>query len=235
MKAGRRRGLILLLLALASGGLAATQVHERERKVEARVGPLVNVVVAARDLDADHRLGRRDLALKRVPARFVPPDALGSPDRLLEAHSAVPLAAGSYVTLGAIQGVGAGESGALRPGERALEVAVSGGAALVGAGAGSRVDVLVSTQRQDGSGRTFVALEDVEVLDLRPSGSTTFDSADDPADAPAATALATLRVTLRQAVYLAAAENFGREVRLLERPAGDDRRAGAFSVSEGEL
>jgi hypothetical protein len=42
-------------------------------------------------------------------------------------------------------------------------------------------------------------------------------------------------VSLRQAVYLAAAENFGHEVRLLMRPPGDDRRAGAFSVGEHEL
>jgi pilus assembly protein CpaB len=235
MKARRRRGLILLLLALASGGLAATQVRERERDVEAQVGPLVSVVVAARDLESEQPLGRRDLAVKRVPARFVPPDALGSPGRLLTARTAVPLAAGSYLTLGAIQGAGAREGGALRPGERALEIAVTGGAALTGASAGSRVDVLVSVERQEGSGRTFVAMEGVEVLELRPLSTSSLASADDPAGAPAATALATLRVTLRQAVYLAAAENFSRELRLLLRPAGDDRRTGAFSVEEEEL
>ena len=48
------------------------------------------------------------------------------------------------------------------------------------------------------------------------------------------TALATLRVTLRQAVYLTAADNFAREIRLLARPAGDRRRAGA-AVSAGQL
>ena len=33
-------------------------------------------------------------------------------------------------------------------------------------------------------------------------------------------------MTLRQAVYLTAAQNFAREVRLLSRPPGDSRRAG---------
>ena len=42
--------------------------------------------------------------------------------------------------------------------------------------------------------------------------------------------MATLRVTLAQAVYLTAAGNFAREVRLLPRPAGDRRRAGRSSV-----
>lgn len=233
MRARRRRGLLLLLLALTCGGLAAAQVRERERKVEARVGPLAGVVVAARDIAPGDRLGPGDLAVRRVPARFVPPDALGAPDRLSGARVAVAVSAGSYLTAGLLEGAGAGVGGPLRPGERALEVAVTGGAALAGAGAGSRVDVLVSTQRQEGAGRTFVALESVEVLELRASGSSAL--AEDSAEAPSPTALATLRVSLRQAVYLATAENFGHELRLLMRPPGDDRRAGAVSVSEGEL
>ena len=56
-----------------------------------------------------------------------------------------------------------------------------------------------------------------------------------PAENGAARIAATLRVSLRQAVYLAAAENFGHEVRLVMRPPGDERRTGAFSVEEGEL
>ena len=234
MRVRRRRGIVLLLLALASGGLAAAQVRDRERRVEARVGPLVEVVIAARDLAPDDRLGPRDLNVKRVPARFVPPDALGSPARLVGARTAVAVTAGSYVTIGLVQGAEPARGGALRPGERALEIAVTGGAALAGAGPGSRVDVLVSTQRQEGAGRTFVALEGVEMLELRPAGSSRL-GAESSADAPAATALATLRVSLRQAVYLAAAENFGHEVRLLMRPPGDGRHGGAFSVGEEEL
>jgi hypothetical protein len=60
-----------------------------------------------------------------------------------------------------------------------------------------------------------------------------YGGADD--EAPEAnTALATLRVTLRQAVYLTAADNFGREIRLLVRPPGDRSTTGA-DVSAGEL
>jgi pilus assembly protein CpaB len=237
MRARRRRGILLLLLALASGGLAATQIRERESKIEAQIGPLVPVVVAGRDIAADDRLRAGDLSVRRVPARFVPGDALGSPARLVGARAAVPIRAGSYVTAGVLQGAEPEQGGGpLRSGERALEVAVKGGTELLGAARGSRVDVLVSTQLRQGAGRTFVALESVELLDLRASAdASSLAAADDSADASAATALATLRVSLRQAVYLAAAENFGHEVRLLLRPAGDDRRVGSFSVGEGEL
>jgi pilus assembly protein CpaB len=216
----RRRGLLLLSLALASGGLAASQVRERERGVDAKVGPLVPVVVAKRDIPADDRLRPADLAVEHVPARFVPPDALGAPARLAGARPAVPVAAGGYVTAGLLQGASDGGQGALRPGERVVEIAVRGGSALALAGPGSRVDVVVSSQPHDGAGRTFVALEDVVMLGLRPG---------------AGGARATLRVTLRQAVYLSAAESFGREVRLLVRPPGDRRRAGPLAIAENQL
>jgi pilus assembly protein CpaB len=235
MRARLRRGVLLLLLALASGGLAATQIRERERKVEAQIGPLVPVVVAGRDIAADDRLAANDLSVRRVPARFVPPDALGSPGRLVGARAAVAVSAGSYVTFGVVGGGEPGQGGPLRDGERALEIAVTGGAALLGAARGSRVDVLVSTQSREGAGRTFVALESVEVLNLRAATESSSLAAEGSADAPATTALATLRVSLRQAVYLAAAENFGHEVRLLMRPPGDDRRVGGFAVAEEEL
>jgi pilus assembly protein CpaB len=242
VKARRRRGLVLVSLALASGGLAASQVHQRERQVEAQVGPLVSVLVAARDLPAGARLGSGSLARRRVPAPFVPPDALTSPAELAGARTGTTVAAGGYLTAGHLREAGGDASGgapgtALEDGERALEVAVSGGSALAQAAVGSRVDVVVCTESREGAGRAFVALEDVELLGLRAgAGSGTLEAEDAVAGASAAAeALAVLRVTLRQAVYLTAAENFGREVRLLVRPPGDRGRSAGASTTEGEL
>lgn len=238
MSARRRRAAVLLALALASGGLAASQVRQRERSVEARVGPLVPVVVATRDLPADSRLRHEALALRRVPASYAPPDALAGAAGLAGARTAAAVAAGGYLTAGHLQDPepGGGQRGAgLRRGERALEVAVSGGGALAGAAPGARVDVIVSTERSDGAGRTFVALEDVELLGLSGDAETAgFTHEAERGDA-GATALATLRVTLRQAVYLTAAENFGRELRLLVRPPGDRGRSEGATTAESEL
>jgi pilus assembly protein CpaB len=233
MRPRRRRGLLLLSLALACGGLAASQVRERERSVDAKVGPLLPVVVAGRDIPPDEPLRPADMAVARVPARFVPPDAVGAPARLAGARAAVPVAAGGYITSGLLQGAAAAGEEPLGPGERALELGVAGGGPALAA-PGSRVDVLVSTQRHDGAGRTFVALEDVALLDLRPAAAGALP-AEEMLDQPAATAVATLRVTARQAVYLTAAESFAHEIRLLTRPPGDRRRTGPVAVSEGEL
>jgi pilus assembly protein CpaB len=91
---------------------------------------------------------------------------------------------------------------------------------------------LVSTEPRSGPGRTFLALEDAELLALEGGGG---HEPGAEGSAGRATATATLRVTLRQAVYLTAAQNFAREIRLLPRPAGDRGRAGAAAVSASDL
>jgi pilus assembly protein CpaB len=122
VKARRRRGFLLLALALASGGLAASQVSQRERDVEAQVGPLVPVLVAARDLPAGARVAPGAVASRRVPARFVPPDALSGAAPPSGVRTAVPVAEGGYVTAGSLEGQRTGAAagdGALGRGERA--------------------------------------------------------------------------------------------------------------------
>jgi len=233
--ARRRRGLLLLALALASGGLAASQVRERERRVEAQVGPLVPVLVAARDLRAGARLSPGSVQVRRVPARFVPPDALSPGARLGGARAAVPVSAGGYITAALFSGNAPDAAGVgLAAGERSVEVGVAGGSGLEGLAARSRVDVVVSTESGAGGGRSFVALADVELLALRADPAASAYAGEDSGAGSAPSALATLRVTLRQAVYLTAADNFGREIRLLARPPGDRSRGGAV-ISAAEL
>jgi pilus assembly protein CpaB len=231
VKARRRRGLLLLSVALASGGLAASQVHEREQSAAAQTGPAVPVLVAARDLAVGARLSSTALAVRQVPARFVPPDALASAAGVVGARPAVPVAEGSYLTAGLFEGSDSEHSGSggVGRGWRAVVVEVSGAAGLV---AGARVDVLVSTESGAAGGRTLVALAGAALLRLEPGASGAV--APDGAASGAPTALATLRVTLRQAVYLTAADNFAREIRLLARPPGDHAAAGA-AVSQGQL
>jgi pilus assembly protein CpaB len=199
----------------------------------------VPVLVTARDLPAGARIGAEAIESRRVPSRFVPPDALTGSVEPTGARTAIAVAAGSYLTAGSLQGRRTGPAADGRPlgrGERAIEVAVTGGGALAAAAPGARVDVILSTEPHDGAGRTFVALEDVELLGLRSGADATAAYRPDAeGGAAAATALATLRVTLRQAVYLTAAENFGREVRLVVRPPGDRARSPGTVTEEGEL
>jgi len=94
------------------------------------------------------------------------------------------------------------------------------------------VDVLVTTEGGQGEGRTFVALEDAELLALRSAGATettgggTGGGGALDGGAVGGGPLATLRVTAHQAVYLTGVSASAREVRLLVRPPGDRGRIG---------
>jgi pilus assembly protein CpaB len=220
----RRRGLLLLSVALASGGLAASRVHDRERRASEQLGPTVDVLVAARDLPAGARLGRGAVARRSVPARFVPPDALAPGAAVTGARLSVPAPGGSYLTAGLLENAAGdrAESGVGR-GERAVTVEVAAG--VGGLTLNNRVDVLVSTENGAGGGRTVMAFA-AELLGIQAGTQA------EPGVGP--TALATLRVSLRQAIYLTAADNFAREIRLLARPPGDHSRAGG-AVSQAQL
>jgi Flp pilus assembly protein CpaB len=184
-------------------------------KVEARYGPLRPVLVATAELPAGEtiavdRVGAA-LAVRRVPASFVPPGALTIPaDAVGRAPSAI-IPSGSYV-LGAQLAVprpNAPHARGAIAGLRPVEVAVAGAEALTvadGPPEGSRVDVVVA--RQAGLGRSaqaHIAATGVRLLALRsPAG-------------PGEGWSATLAVTEQQALALIGAQSAGREIRLLPR------------------
>jgi pilus assembly protein CpaB len=216
--ARRRRALVLAGLALLLGGLAASDVAGREAALERRLGPAVPVVVARAPLEAGARVDVRRLAVRHVPARFAPHGAFAAPQELAGQRVATAVPAGADVTAAALADPAAPAAGApVGRGERVAEVIAA--APLDAVVAGARVDVLVTREPRPGApGGTDLALQDVEVLAAQPA----------PADSGPSRVAASLRVTLRQAVYLAAAQSFARELRLLPRAHGDHRRAGAL-------
>ncbi len=219
----RRRAALLLGLALVLGALAASDVARREAALRAELAPLVEVVVARAPLEAGHRLAARDLARRRVPERFAPAGAAGvAPELLVGRRLAVPVVEGGPVGPLLLEPSAPPPGAGLGRGQRAAEVVAAAAPGTVAAGA--RVDVLVTRDRGTGAGATELALQDVEVLATR-----TAPAAD--GERRTRTIAATLRVSVRQAVYLAAAGSFAREVRLLARAPGDRGRLGALSVA----
>jgi pilus assembly protein CpaB len=229
----RRRAALLLGLALVLGALAASDVSRREAALERRLGPPVALVVARSDLAPGARLAPADVGVRLVPARYAPRAAFSSAGELLGLRTAVAVPAGSYLTPGQVEAADAGSS-SLRSGERIVDVVAVGSPEAVLPG--SRVDVLVSREGDRGEpGRTVLALEDVEVLGAAPvtGGGGPAAAAAPAGDFPRV--VASLRVTLRQAVYLAAAQAFAREIRLLARAPGDHRRGHAGLTADGNL
>ena len=219
----RRRGVLLLALALVLGVLAGSDVARRESALRAQLGPAMPVVVARRALAAGRRLRAADLAVRRIPARYALPGAGDAPALLVGRRLAAPVPAGGAVMVEHL--VVAAGSPVLRRGERAADVVAAG--SLGSLVPGARVDVLITRERGDArAGGAELALQDVEVLAAGPA----------PAGAGARggeagrLVAATLRVGVRQAVLLAAAQSFAREIRLLVRAPGDRGRVGGATV-----
>lgn len=192
------------------GTLAASDVGRREAELREALGPGVPVVVVRADVRAGARLDGRVLGVRRVPARYAPEGAFAAPAALAGTRAAVAVPAGTDL-VPALVDDGRRPGAPVGPGERIAELTARADPDLVRAG--SRVDVLVT--RDDGAreaGETRLALQDVEVLRARPAP-------DEDGRAAGPRVSVALRTTLRQAVFLAEADAFAREVRLLPRPA----------------
>lgn len=208
----RARAAVLLAAALLCAGLAAAIAGRYRSGVSAQYGGLRSVVVAVAELPAGKPIGpkevRRALVLRRIPARFVPPDALRHRADALGRAPAALLPAGSYVLSSQLVVPGperAPVPGAGR-GRQPVQIAVDGGEALTlgGSPEGGRVDVVVSEQSGLGRrGRTYVAASGVRLLTLvEPPG-------------PGQKWSATLALTRSQALELIGAETGARQIRLL--------------------
>ena len=234
---GRGRRLALAVAAVGCGVLAAAQVDRTVDEVESRTGAPVTVVAATENVPKGARFARgrtrRSLTLREVPERYAPRHGLLSPEQALGLEAAVPIPRGAYVTAPMLRDPDAPAEpvAPVRPGQRLVEVAARGGQGLARTGAPARVDVVVTTEGTTGRGRTFVALEDVELVAARPARPS--EAAD--ADGTPVDTVATLRVGARAAVFLTAAQNFARELRLLARPAGDRARIGRTVVGGSGL
>lgn len=214
----RGRALAFLLAALLAAGAAAAIADGYGSRVARGYGPLRPVVVLAGSLPAGKRIGPRQvesaLALRRVPARFVPPGALASPADALGLVPRAALPPGSYLLaaqLGTSRRRRARTPG-LGGGRRPVEIAVSGAGALLAVGAPparEKVDVVVTGEPSGpGPGRTYVAAASAPLLGLQPGP--------EGSEAGAA-AEATLALTRPQALRLIAAESFARKITLLPR------------------
>jgi Flp pilus assembly protein CpaB len=222
----RARAIAFGSAALACAGLAAAMAGRYRSDIQSELGPLRSVVVATARIPAHNAIPAKDvdrlLATRRVPARFAPPGVLSAPGQAAGRAPAAAIPAGSYVIAAQLRAPGGGrrrppEDARAGPGRKPVEITVTGAEALAAVGldpAGTRVDVIVTTEPGPGggSGRTYVAAENVMLLGLSHSGEA---AAGDYAPADGDQWRATLALRRPQALRLIQAESFARGIRLI--------------------
>jgi pilus assembly protein CpaB len=218
----RARAIAFGLLALTCAALAASLASGYRGSVEAQLGELRPVVVAAAEIPSGRALRPRDarkaLEVRRVPSRFAPVDALAEP---FEAVGRVPRAAipaGSYLTSSLLRLPGGKprSPAGVPAGRDAVEIVVAGAGALTASGdpLGRRYDVVATGEPRagGGGGRTRLVAAGVELLGLEQGGPATVAGG---LEAQAGSWTATLAAGRTEALRLIQAHNYAREVRLI--------------------
>jgi Flp pilus assembly protein CpaB len=222
----RARGVAFGIGALACAALSAHAVAGYSAGVKGQFGPLRPAVVATRPLPAHRRLAARSgLEVRRVPARFLPPGTLSAPAQAIGRSPLAPVPSGAYLLASQLEVPGEHhrDPGLRLRGAAPVEIAVTGAAALAASGqgpVGRRVDVIVTAEPRGAQarGRTYVAAENVRLLDLRQADGGVGDA---NAAAPLPDAwVATLALDRSQALRLIEAQNYAREVRLVPHLGG---------------
>jgi Flp pilus assembly protein CpaB len=217
--ASRRRAGLLAMVAVFCALLSAAAASRRDDSIDAQLGELRTVIVLETGLERGTPLtkavARRALGESQVPVRFLPPDHLADPALAVGSRLVADLPAGSYL-LGShlrVPGSMAPAAGRVRSGLRPVEVVVDGGSAPA---PGSRVDVLAADEPGSTSNpRVRVLVRDVELVAIEPlrAGSELAD----PAAPEAGDWVATLALSRGDSLRVIEADNYAREVRLLER------------------
>jgi pilus assembly protein CpaB len=149
--ARRTRPLLLLLLALVSGGVAALvalrYLRQQTAPLMATERPKAQVVVAVRPMPVGSIIGERDVKLVEWSGGVVPAGFFGSMQDVVGRGLIVPVEENEPVLEGklAAKGIGGGLPGIIDEGMRAFSIAVDQVIGVSGfVGPNTRVDVLLT-------------------------------------------------------------------------------------------
>jgi len=230
----RSRLLMIGGLALAIGLLVSYTVYNQLRTRSGANQPLVNVVVAAHDVQIGARLTDHDITMAPVPQSSVPPgaffkikDVLG---RGAGRGAVLPISKGDFILPNKLapDNAGGGLPSLIPQGMRAVSVRVNDVVSVAGfVQPGTSVDVLSTGNGPNNTRQTTTVLENVAVAavgkNLDPNNP----------DAPAAPVI-TLFVSPDDAQKLALATQEGRIQLALRNPL-DTKKGGISSTGESAL
>lgn len=164
----RTRLLMIGVLALAAGFVAALYVYSRVRPNSGVPADFAEVMVAKNDLQVGARIEDSDIRIIRIPSADLPPGAPRAKKEVVGHGVIVPISKGEFILPNRLAGenAGSGLPALIPPGMRAVSVRVNEVVSVAGfVTPGTRVDVLL-TGAPTGTGeqQTTTVLQNVAVL-----------------------------------------------------------------------
>jgi len=164
----RTRLLIIGVLALAVGFLAAVIVYKNLQPRSGMPVDMAQVMVAANDLQVGARVEDSDIRVIRILSSDLPPGAPRSKKDVIGHGVIIPISKGEFILPNRLAGenAGAGLPALIPPGMRAVSVKVNEIVSVAGfVTPGTRVDVLLTgTPTGSGDQQTTTVLQNVAVL-----------------------------------------------------------------------
>jgi pilus assembly protein CpaB len=209
------RSLLVVMLALATGGLSVVGVTQFQGVTPAAGGSaveLTKVVVVAQTIPRGEIIKTEDVALKEWPKEFAPEGMLTSLDEAIGRLCLQPLVPGEPVLSAKLAASGSNRSAGnlVRPGMRAFSIIAATLATSV-AGLvlpGDRVDVILTVQSnandESGGGTSTTLLQNIEILALDQELEASVENRSDPS-----LKAVTLLVTQREAALLSLGQKTG--------------------------
>ena len=148
------------------GLLAGYVVYNQQRGRSANTVPLVQVLVAANDIQIGSKLTDRDVRPVEVPQASIPPGAFSRKSSVLGRGAVLPISRGDFILSNKLAALdaGAGLPSMIPQGMRAISVRVNDVVSVAGfVQPGTRVDVL-ATGTQGNERQTTTVLENVAVI-----------------------------------------------------------------------
>ncbi len=165
----RSRLMMIGALAVAIGFLASVYVYKSlQSKNGASTDNLVQVMVAANDLQVGARVEERDVKVISIPASDMPPSAPRKKADVIGHGVIIPISKGEFILPNRLAGenAGSGLPALIPPGMRAVSVRVNEVVSVAGfVTPGTRVDVLLTgSPGSAGEQQTTTVLQNVAVL-----------------------------------------------------------------------
>ncbi len=156
--------IIPLVIGLGVGFFAIKMGVDMVKKAKGSQEQTYAVVFSGKSIEAAQRITEKMVQTRKVPKSFIPSNGFFEPEAIVGRVTKVPVPAGVPITQAMLAPKGAepGLAATIPPGFRAVSVKVTEDSAVAGfVLPGSRVDV--STVEKDGSGKSHLILQNVEV------------------------------------------------------------------------
>jgi len=164
----RTRLLMIGVLALAVGFMAAVYVYKNLQPRNGVPTDMAEVMVAANDLQVGARVEDHDVRVIRIPSADLPPGAPRAKKEVIGHGVIIPISKGEFILPNRLAGenAGAGLPALIPPGMRAVSVRVNEIVSVAGfVTPGTRVDVLLTgAPTSSGEQQTTTVLQNVAVI-----------------------------------------------------------------------